>query len=726
MNETEVNIRDYLRILHKRRYTIYTFFIITFAIVIIGTIAITPKYTASIKLLIEKNEPNPITGRYVYHEYNPEFLETQYQIIKSKSVLEKVVEILSLDDRYKSYFLKDLKKSSILELLFDFKKGLIKLIKFKKKDSLSENVMKDTNIKTDKDKITEILSKHVELNPLRNSSIAKVSYTSKNPVLSKMIVNTLAEAYIEQILEMNMQSTNYSVKWMKEKADEERVKLESSEKRLQEYMKRNNIITIENRIAVIPEKLSELSTQVTRAETKKKELEVLYNKTKNLSNNPKNSETLKFIASDPTIQSLRLQMLKARRYIAELSKKYGKKHPQMKKAIEDLKILNQKRKQEINRVVKTQKNEYELALSNEESLKNLLLKTKGEAIRLNEKFIQYRILEREVGANRLLYDALIKKIKEKRVTEQSQRVNVLIVEKADTPEFPSSPKKLLNILLGTLVGLFGGVGLAFFVEYLDNTIKTPDDAEAKLNINVLGMIPYIEEKNKQLENMVLNEPASVFAENIKTVRMSILLSSTESHPKKILVTSISPGEGKTTIATNIGSALAQSDYNVLIVDCDLRKPRIHKIFGSTNTSGISNYLTSTSDMDIIQRGPIEKLSYISAGPVPPNPSELLTSERLRRLINSLSDKFDFIIIDSPPVLTVSDSLLLSRICDSTILVVKGGSTTYELAKRGIKSLQDHKSNIIGMLINAVNIRKSDYYYYSYQGYYSSYLDESKT
>lgn len=704
MEEKEIHLRDYIKVLQKRRYTVYTFFIIVFVVVLIGTLSTTPVYKATAKVLIERVEPYNISMMYPYYPtYDPEFYETQYQLIKSKSVALKVVNMLSLENTYENYF-KDSKK-----------------------------FLKGDKEKTKAEILADIITSGLVVTPVKNSKIVNVSFMSTNPEFAEVIANSVAKAYIDELLEMRMSASRYSLEWMTKKAEEEKAKLEKSEKALQEYMRANDIVTLQDKIAITPEKLSEFSTQLIRAETKRKELESLYNKVMAVGSNIKEAETIPAISSDPTVQSIRNQILKAEQNIEELSKKYGKKHPAMIRAEEELRVLEQKKEQEIRRVIGTIKNEYELARANEQNLRRMLASSKAEAITLNEKFIQYGVLTREVETNRQLYDALIKRIKEQSVTEEVQTVNVWVVEKAERPKSPVKPRKALNLLLGIIVGLFGGVGIAFFFEYLDNTIKSPEDIETKIGIPVLGVVPLFESKNESLIDFILKEPQSIYAESYKTIRTSIMLSFADNPPKNVLITSMGPEEGKTVTSVNLSISIARLGHSVLLIDADLRKPSIHSIFRLNNLSGLSTYLAgATPDIDVLLREPLSNLTVIPSGPVPPNPSELLGSAKMKGLINNISNKFDIIIWDSPPLMTVSDALIMSKLLDATIIVTKSGKTTYEIINRGLKILKgrretDIESRVIGIILNAFDIKKSDKeYYYNYYNYYTVEKTKAKT
>ena len=700
MEEREIHLRDYLRVIGKRRYTVYTFFTIVFIVVLIGTLSSTPVYKASAKVLIERVEGYNLSMMNPYYNaYDPEFYETQYQLIRSSSTAQKVVKMLAFESTYESYF-----------------KG---------------QQISASGEKSRADILADIISGGIAVSPVKNSKIVNISFMSSNPQFAALVTNSVARAYIEQLLDMRMSVSRYSIEWMAKKAEEEKAKLEKSEMALQEYMKANNIVTLQDRVTLTPEKLSEVNTQLTKAETKRKEIESLYRTVMKISANPKNAESFSAIASEPTIQSLRNQILKAEQSAEELSKKYGKKHPAMMKAEEELKGLQQKRDQEINRVISSIKNEYELARSNEASLRNMMSSTKTEAINLNEKFIQYGVLTRDVETNKQLYDALIKKMKEQSVTEEIRTVNVWVVEKAEKPTSPVKPRKSLNILFGIIVGLFGGIGLAFFIDYLDNTIKSPDEVEARLGVPLLGVVPLLEGKEESIEEIILKEPQSIYAESYKTIRTAILLSSAAKPPQNIHITSMGPSEGKTVTSVNLATTIARSGYSVLLVDSDLRRPRIHSIFRLNNLSGLSTYLAgATSDIETVFKRPLTNLSVIPSGPVPPNPSELLSSQRMHELMRILNERFDVIVWDSPPLMTVTDSLILSKILDGTILVIKAGKTTYEMVGRGLKVLQgrresDRESRVLGVLLNGFDMKKGDQYYYQYYNYYPTAEEKTK-
>ncbi|MCK4911759.1 MAG: polysaccharide biosynthesis tyrosine autokinase [Thermodesulfovibrionales bacterium] len=723
MQSQEIHLRDYYRILKKRRYVVYTFCSITIALVVLFTFTATPLYMADTRLLIEKAEQYTIS-EFGFTAHDPEFYATQYKLIKSRPVAKKVYEALKGDALFREYFEKIGEPKGL--------KGKVKgiLMLFRGDDA----GINELDPESEKRNLTiEAILENITVRPEFDTKLVTVSYYSRDPELARLVVNEVANAYIEALFELRMDSSHRALQWMSRKVDEERKNLDDSDTGLQRYMRENDIVTLEDRLAIVPQKLTELSTQLTRSETRREELETLYSKIRSLRALGKDLDSLPAIAADKTVSSLREQILKGDQKTIELSKKYGRKHPVMIESIEDLAQLKKKKAQEIGRVVESIKNEYDLSVSNEQNLRRQLSETKLEAHAINEKFVHYNALKREVETNRQLFESLLKKMREESIEEEGQTVNVMLVEMARTPKKPEKPRKALNLLAGLFMGMFGGVLLAFFFEYFDNTVKAAEDAEEKLGIPVLGMVSFLKREQKEderhIERIVLEEPKSTFTENYKALRTAIMLSSADSAPKSILVTSMLPAEGKTSTAVNLALVIAQSVNKVLLVDTDLRKPRIHNIFGISNKSGLSTYLVG-SNAKIIKEGPSPNLNIVPSGPIPPNPSELLGSEKFARFISSMQERYDVIIFDSPPVLTVTDSLVLSKHMDGTIVVARAAKTSYEAVRKGLRQISDVGSNVLGLLINAIDARKGgyyyDYYYYhKYDYYYSAGEDEDK-
>lgn len=713
--KTDLHLLDLIATVRKYRRLVLSFFLVVFGLVVLFTYASTPLYEGAAKVLIEKGEADELAARGRSSSFDPVFYETQLQLIRSRAVVERVVDMLNLEKDYEQYLESASNRRTVLQfawqLLGDMTDDVRKML-FRKEDSpAGENGRKTL--------IVEKITENLLVRPVEGTRLVTINFLSPNPELAALVANTTARAYIEETLQLKMDATRRSLEWMGRKAEDEAQKLKAAEQALQDYMKANDIVTMEDRIAVVPEQLSEINLQLLRAETRRKEMEILVNKIGRAGRNYQKLETISAITSDLALQSLRSQIVETEKSIMELSNKFGSKHPLMVKTRGDLQVLERKKRQEIDRIIDSLRNEYELALSNEQTLRSKLTGSKSEAIGLNEKFIQYGALKRVVDTNRQLYDALMLKLKEQSITGETNPVNLWIVEQAAVPKIPSKPWKKGNLILGLAIGLIGGIVLAFLIDYFDNTIKDPEQAESILGLPILGVMAKRRNLKYDVEETVLREPHSSFAESYRGLRTAVFLSFADQAPRRILLTSAGVGEGKTTTSVNLAITLAQSEKRVLLVDGDLRKPRIHHVLKVPNTRGLSNYLAGAVDGHIVQKTAIKNLFVITAGPIPPNPSELLISSKLPGLIDSMSSEFDVIVCDSPPVLPVSDARLLCRLFEGVIMVAAGGKTSYEFADRALRILKDSGARVLGLVINALEIEKSSYYHHSYYHHYGS-------
>ncbi len=720
--EYDVDLRSYLKIIRDRWVIIVSVLVVVLLITIIATYTTTPVYTAESQVLVERNRgKSALESNYYYYE--PDFLETQSVIIKSENVALKVAKNLQLATKYKRYFIND--DSGGFSLTGFIRKkisGLVKSFSSSGGDSQKESGSDTLNSidfepKSDEEIIADIIRGGLNVVPVRNTKVVTISYMDKTPAIARLVADEVVMAYMDEMLDIKLSTSSYSLKWMTEKAAEERDKLERSERELQQFMRENDLVTVENRLTVLPQKLSEFGSQQSKAETEKKELQDLLDQVRLTGNDTEKLEKIPLFASDTVLKNIRERLYKANQNIQELSKKYGKKHPVMIRARDELRILKEERRFEIDRVVSSIENSYGLAASKEENLYELLGTTKGEMLDLNEKFMQYSMMKRSVDSNRVLYDTLQTSIKEQGVTEQTQTVNIWVIKKAALPLAPSKPNKKRNLLLGLILGLFSGIGLAFFIEYLDNTLNSGRRIEEKFGLTVLGSIEELKGKGQNIDTYVRDNLLSPLAESYRLIRSALLLSTADRPPKVVLVTSMSSAEGKTVTVVNLARMLARDRKNVLIIDCDLRRPRMHSMLGVSNDKGLSVYLAGNIDECTLLKIPDEEFSLIPAGPIPPDPAELLGSSRMQTLLEEVTPKFDFVLFDSPPVGAVTDSLTLSRYADGTILVVKAGSTTVEMLEGGVKKMGDINARILGVVLNRVKRLEQDSYQYGYEAYY---------
>lgn len=709
---------EYITILKKRKNIIVSILTISMVLTITFLYFSTPLFTASSQVLIEKNTGKANLDSSYYYSYEPEFLETQSEIIRSENVAHKVIKNLDLLKNYPSYFIP--KSESVGKFSYLQKLGNIFSPRTIEHEKNSNNSLQDTDSigKNLDDMVAAKIQSGLRVTSVKDTKIVNISYTSEEPILAQIITDAVVKAYMDEMLDMKLTLSSYSLKWMTEKAKEEKQRLESSESGLQKFMRENDLVTVENKLTVLPQKLSDYGSQLTKAEAEKQTLQEQIKLIQAVSNNIEKLENLPMFANNEVLKSIREKIYSAKQNKQELSNQFGPKHPKMIKINDELKILQDERKAEVDRVVSSLTNQYNLAVTQTKSLNEALKTIKAEMLNLNERFMEYSAMKREADSNRVLYDTLQAGIKKESVTEQAQDINIWVIKKAKKPVSASFPDKKKTIFLGIFAGLFSGLLITWLIEYLDNSIKQPKDIQERFGLTVLGAIELLKEKNKTIEAYVRDNPLSPIAESYRLVRTNLLLSAADRPPGKILVSSMNPQEGKSSTTINIGRVLAQSSNRVLIIDCDLRRPRMNDILEVEHEKGLSSYLAGHDGEINIVDLPIEKISFIPSGPIPPNPAELLGSQRMKKLMDKLSERFDFVILDSPPILSVTDSLTLSKFVDGTIVVVRSGKTTVEMLGNGLQKLVDVNAKILGIVLNCVKREGVENFYYGYNSYYA--------
>jgi len=407
-----------------------------------------------------------------------------------------------------------------------------------------------------------------------------------------------------------------------------------------------------------------------------------------------------------------------------MSNRYKPKHPKMIRLQSQLVEMRQQISDEVRKIITSIETEYKVAKAREKSLGESLAQQKKDALELNRKAIEYGALQREADSNRQLYEILLNRVKETSLTTELRSSNIRILDAAEVPIHPIRPRKKLNIVLAAIVGLLLGSGLAFFQEYLDNTIKTPDDVESYLGVPFLGFVSSFKTGDGykgSSELITVESPKSNVAEGFKQIRTNVIFAASDPTNNAFLFTSALPAEGKTLVCANLAVAMSQMGKNVLLIDGDLRRPRLHELFFLENTEGLTNVLIgSTEPSEVIADTHVPGLKIVTCGPIPPNPSELLASERSQMFIRYVKGSYDVVLVDSPPVLTVTDPTIMASILDGAILVTKAGETPIEPLMRSLKQLREANARIMGVVLNSVSLRKDSYHYYQYYQYYYDY------
>ncbi len=727
--EKQIDLRQYLGVMIKRRWIIFTIFTVLVLTVAVNTFTAVPIYQATARIIIEKENPNLVSIQEVMavDSTGTDYYQTQYKIIESRTVARDVIRRLDLNNSTeffpepKDNFISNI-KGWIRDTLSNAKEWIKSLLKTGE-DKDGENVRAEDNASPDSGLVSAFIDR-IDVSPIRNSRLVDVSAEAKDPIMAARMANELVKAYIGKNLEIKLLAAKDAVKWLGERVNEERKKVETAEKALLRYKEENQIITsfssdVEN---VTAQKLAELNAQVIDAESQRVGAETRYHQAVTLKNEPDMLDSIPEVLSNDLVKEIKKMEVALYSRMSELSKKYGRNHPQMVAIESELADLKKRKAVEAKRVVNSLKNEYKLAIAREESLKQALDRQKTESLNMNKKAVQFGVLQREAESSRQMYELLIKRFKETSLTEEMKTGNIRIIDKAEVPRLPVKPKKKRNLLLAVIVGLTLGVGLAFFLEYLDNTIKLPEEIKEHLKIPYLGPVPTIssdgDPRTVSLDLVTVHSPKSTASESYRGIRTGILFSSADTTPQLIMVTSAGPREGKTISSANLSVTMANAGSRVLLVDCDMRRPKIHKLFDMDRKIGLSSILVGTETPDhAIVASQVENLDILPMGPIPPNPSEIIGSKKMGLLLNDLRKKYARVIIDSPPISAVTDAVALSQLVDCTLLIIRAGETPRQVIQNSLEQLHAVNANILGAVLNGVSVGRDSYYYYQYYYYY---------
>jgi len=729
IREETIDLRDYLRVLSVRRWVILSILMVTVLVVAIKTFTATPIFQATSLIVIERENPNLVSIQEVLSldSNSWEYYQTQYRIIESRAVAREVVKQLDLANSPEFFTPPDdtvpaRVRGWVKNLITGSIKWFLSLINTGEDQGQDQNA--DEGVEPDQGLVSAFLGR-VKVDPIRDSSLVNVSVEAKDPVMAARMANELVKAYINQNLGTKLTAAKDAVQWLSNRISEERKKVEASENALLRYKEENQIITDFSSDAeqITAQKLATLNAQVVEAESMRVEAETRYQQALALDDTPDMLDSIPEVLSNDLIKEIKRMNVALYNRMSELSKKYGKNHPQMVAINSELEDLKKRKAVEARRVVNSLKNEYQLAVAKEESLKKAFAEQKQETMELNKKAVQFGVLRRQAESSRQLYELLIKRFKETSLTEEMKTGNIRVIDRAEVPSYPVKPRKKRNILLAMVVGLFLGIGLAFLLEYLDNTIKLPEEVTDFLRVPYLGPIQAfsMEESLNEIppELISVHSPKSKVSEAYRGLRTSILLSSADKKLRVIMIAGAGPLEGKTLTSANLAVTMAQSHQPVLLIDGDMRRPKLHRIFHTSHNRGLSSILAGTDKLEnAIVETSVEGLQFLPAGPVPPNPAELIGSNTMERFITRLKEKYKIIIIDTPPLTAVTDAVALSQFVDGVIVVTRTSTMPRQVVKACLEQLEAVNANTLGVVLNGVSTRKDRYhspYYYSYYG-----------
>ena len=703
----EPHLLDYVIILRKHQWLVLTFLLTVVTVVTIATFKMKPVYQASARLEVDKESQTPLRfqDENNYDEYmdTEDYIETQAKILQSETLALQTIRSLDLG-RYPEF------GGSGLSLAFA-------------QGSASRRPA-----------ILSAFLGRLSVRRVPNSRLIEVTFEAQDPQLAATVVNAHLQNFIEQNFRSKYDATTQASTWLSAELEELRMKVEKSEDDRIAYERKNQIWQIDEKQDITTQKLADLSRAVTDAQATVAQKEALYRMATTA-----DVDALPAIRDNPLIQDLVRRKSDLAQQYSDALNQYGPNFPRVQRMAAQQRELEEDLTNARKTVIEGVKEEYETAQSHVAILQEALEKQKTEANDQAEKLVNYHILQHDAEANKQLYDGLLQKLKEAGISAGLRSSNIRVVDPALAPTAPSGPQKTRNISLAFVVGLIGGIGLALFREYLDNTVKSPDDIETLTGLPSLAVVPSLPGVNghhhrlsrfareaasqpasgPRVELLSYVQPKSQISEAFRALRTSLLLSQAEHPPQVILVTSALPREGKTTAAVNLGVTFAQLGDRTLLVDSDLRKPGIRRALNLTvgKEVGLSSYLAGVSTLDEVTtpHPTINNLTALTTGPVPPSPADLLSSHRMREAVAELRKRFKFIVIDSPPIMAATDAVILSALTDGVLLVVRSGDTPKEAFTRTRDLLAAVKCRLLGVVLNAVDSSAPDYYY-SYRYY----------
>jgi len=703
-----IDLHAYWRTILRRRWLVIPFFLAVVLLTAIVTLRQTRIFDATCTIIIDLSAPKVFDKESVQevvesgsggYWYSKEFYETQYKVLTSRTVAQRVVDRLQLGQNLRYL-------------------GL---------DRVGDPVEVE-KLKAKLDPVA-ILLKNLKVEPVKDSRIVRLRYEDPDPQLAAQIANTLAESYIAENLSVKTVTTQNASEWLEGQLADLEKKLDESGKTLFEFKKAHDIVATswEDRQSMVTSRLNQINDALTRARVRRAELQARNDAIQAVSESLDQAgtavEALQPVQASTAIQMMKIRFVETRAECADLRSRYGEDHPRLQACEKKLAETRQGMRDEIKTALNAARQEFQETQKTERNLLALLSETKTDAFGLNQYERDYLELKRTYDNNQRLYELVLKRLKDTGVSGMLQVSNVRILDRALPADRPVRPNIIRNLALAILLGLVGGLGLAFGAEALDQSITSQQQVEERLGLTFLGIIPSIERaKDGTAQDLVVHtHPKSAVAECLRAVRTNLLFMSPEKPLKTIMVTSSGPQEGKTTTATSLAITMAGSGSRVLLVDADMRRPRVHRIFGLENRSGLSSLILGEGAMaSVIQRSPVPGLDVLPCGPVPTNPAELLHTAAFQRLLAEMATRYDRVIIDSPPVGVVADAVVVGTQVDGVLVVLKAGKTSRHSARLAVNQLHDVKAPIFGAVLNDLDLQDQKYgqyaYYYQY-GYY---------
>lgn len=709
-----LDLKAYLRIVQRRIWPILG--LATSVTLLVGVIVfmMTPIYSSSVSVLVEQNKSKLASMDAINGGAGSDqvYYQTQVEMLKSRALMEAVVDRLKLTAH--PLFNAPAKRSIVKDLLVTL--------------GISTDKLAVNDEKRIRKNAAQALAGMVSIEPSRTSQLIKISAESIDREMAATIANAVAETYIELDLEARYKMTQKATSWMNVRLIALKDNLDKSERALQQYREQHNIIEAKGLdLGGATTQLGSNLGNLTAARMARAQAQTNLEQVRKA----KGAEASHpIIQRNPQVAAMIASVADHERKVSELSNRYGVQHPKLLEAQAELRQSKDNLRSKVAEAVSALEREYEVARANESVVAGAVAEAKQAIQGSNRKEFELTGLERDVKTNRELYDMFMGQLKGTAAVSDMQTVVARVVDAAIASDYPVRPNKRVIVGAAFLLSLIAGIAIAFLLERLDTSVRSAEDAERKLGLPMLAAAPKVElAVGKSAGLIYIDEPKSLFAEAIKTVRTGILLSGID-HPRKTLVvTSSLPGEGKSTVAINLALAHAQTK-RVLLIDADMRRPSIARVLGLDNTHpGLSMLALGMEKLEnCVYKIEGSTLDVLTAGSIPPNPLELLLSERFQELLAGMGEKYDTIIIDSPPVQLVSDAVVLASMATGVVFVLKADATPFQLARLAIRNLQRGGASIFGLVLNQANFKNEEYYggygKYNYHSYYGDDADKA--
>jgi succinoglycan biosynthesis transport protein ExoP len=718
----EIHILDRLAVVYRYRQIAITVFVLASAAMMIQGYSNVQYYQSKAQILIEDERSTAIPGintDNTYYEDPEPYYKTQYRILMGRDLTRRVIKKLNLENvpEYNG----TATAPTGVPFLSKVKERVAQLLR-RAPAAASEAPKIDET--PDESALVSAFITHVNVIPVAGSRLVDITFTARDAKFAALAVNTLVDEYVSQNLALKLEGSENMIGWLEQEVAKQQGKVQESERGLAEYRDKQNALSLDDKQNIVLSRLNKLNDDVMVSRTKKAQKEVLFNQIRAVSAG-QSPETIPSVGQSTSVQTAKARVVEAQRARAALAERYGERHPSLQKASSDLQEAQRQYELEVSRAIQQIRNDYDTAVLEEQTMARALDAAKADAQDLSKKSVNYNVMEREANSNRQVYESLLQRANELRVSSNSRSNNVRVVDHAETPRAPMTPAGRRTWLLSLGVGLVLAVGVAYGLDYMNDTIKTPEDVTRRLKLPFLGLVPSVRgDKHPMLASS--NVPVD-FGESFRALRTSLISKYPSEGTKIILITSAQPLEGKTTTAANIAMALAYGGSRVLLVDADMRRPGLHRPLRLTNERGLSQVLTGQARVrDVIQRTVDPNLLAITAGKTPPNPSELLASERMKTLLTNLSHgPFDWIVVDTPPVLAVTDAVILAPMVSGVTIVIGAEMTRRRLAERAIETIMQARPKYAAVVLNKVDFARNKYYYSRYYGHqYKNYYAEA--